>query len=56
MTDSLEALRGYVHFLRERDGVRQAVRLSRTARQGLAQLAGEVKPSFRLPPLSPAVV
>jgi len=31
MTEPLEALRGYVHFLHEREGVRQ-VRLSRTAR------------------------
>ena len=39
MTESLEALRGYVHFLHEHDGVRQ-VRLTRTAQQGLAKLAG----------------
>ena len=31
MTESLEALRGYVHFLHEHEGVRQ-VRLTRTAR------------------------
>jgi DNA polymerase len=42
MTESLEALRGYVHLLRERDGVRQ-VKLSKTAREGLAKLAGEAK-------------
>jgi DNA polymerase len=42
MSDSLDALRGYVQMLRERDGVRQ-VRLSRDARQGLAKLAGEAK-------------
>jgi len=39
MTEPLEALRGYVHFLHEREGVRQ-VRLSRTAREGLAKLVG----------------
>jgi DNA polymerase len=38
MTESLEALRGYVHFLHEREGVRQ-VRLTRTAQQGLAKVA-----------------
>jgi len=37
MTGSLQALRGYVHFLHEREGVRQ-VRLTRTAQQGLARL------------------
>ena len=42
MTESLEALRGYVHFLHEREGVRQ-VRLTRAARQGLARLAAKVK-------------
>jgi uracil-DNA glycosylase family 4 len=39
MSDALEALRGYVHFLHEREGVRQ-VKLSLAARQGLAKLAG----------------
>src|ERR1700691_1672229 len=38
MTQSLEALRSYVHFLHEHEGVRQ-VRLSRTAQQGLAKAA-----------------
>jgi uracil-DNA glycosylase len=38
MPDSLEALRGYVHFLHEHEGVRE-VKLSRTARQGLAKVA-----------------
>jgi uracil-DNA glycosylase len=38
MTESLEALRGYVHFLHEREGIRQ-VRLTRTAQQGLAKVA-----------------
>ena len=37
MTEPLEALRGYVHFLREHEGIRQ-VRLNRTAQQGLAKL------------------
>jgi len=39
MTEPLEALRGYVHFLREHEGVRQ-VKLTRAARQGLAKVAG----------------
>jgi uracil-DNA glycosylase family 4 len=38
MTEPLEALRGYVHFLHEREGLRQ-VKLSRAAREGLAKLA-----------------
>ena len=38
MTETLEALRGYVHFLHEREGIRQ-VRLTRAAQQGLAKLA-----------------
>ncbi len=42
MSESLEALRGYVHHLRERDGVRQ-VRLSKTGREGLAKLVAESK-------------
>ena len=42
MTESLEALRGYVHFLHEREGVRQ-VRLTRSAQQGLARLVAKVK-------------
>ncbi len=37
MTEPLEALRGYVHFLREHEGVRE-VNLTRTAREGLAKL------------------
>jgi uracil-DNA glycosylase family 4 len=37
MAEPLEALRGYVHFLHEREGVRQ-VKLSRAARAGLAKL------------------
>jgi len=42
MSEPLEALRKYVHFLREHDGVRQ-VRLTRTAQQGLARLAAAIK-------------
>jgi uracil-DNA glycosylase family 4 len=42
MTEPLEALRGYVHFLHEREGVRQ-VRLTRTAQQGLAKIAATRK-------------
>ena len=42
MTEPLEALRGYVHFLHEHEGVRQ-VRLTRTAQQGLARLVAKVK-------------
>jgi uracil-DNA glycosylase family 4 len=42
MKESLDALRDYVHFLREREGVRQ-VRLTRTAQAGLARLAAAVK-------------
>ncbi len=42
MTESVEALRNYVHFLHEHDGVRQ-VRLTRTAQQGLQRLAAAVK-------------
>jgi DNA polymerase len=38
MTEPLEALRGYVHFLREHEGVRQ-VKLTRTAREGLKKIA-----------------
>ena len=37
MAENLEALRGYVHFLREREGVRQ-IKLTRAAREGLAKL------------------
>ena len=46
MTHPSEALRGYVQFLHDHDGVRQ-VKLSRAARQGLARLAAQVqtKPS-----------
>jgi DNA polymerase len=38
MTDPREALRGYVHFLHEHEGVRQ-VRLTRTAQQGVARVS-----------------
>ena len=44
MTEPLEALRGYVQFLHEHEGIRQ-VRLTRTAREGLAKLvAGSRRP------------
>ena len=49
MTESLEALRGYVHFLHEREGVRE-VSLSRAAQQGLAKLAGSASAGSRRPP------
>jgi len=39
MTEALKALRGYVHFLYEREGVRE-VKLTRAAQEGLAKLAG----------------
>jgi len=42
MTESLEALRGYVHFLHEREGVRQ-VRLSHSAREGLTRLTAKTQ-------------
>jgi uracil-DNA glycosylase len=44
MTQSLEALRSYVHFLHEREGVRE-IRLTRTAQQGLARLVAKAKES-----------
>ena len=44
MTEPLEALRGYVHFLHEHEGIRQ-VRLTRTAQEALAKLvAGSRRP------------
>jgi DNA polymerase len=48
MSEPREALRGYVHFLREREGVRQ-VRLTRTAQQGLAKVAAVSEGSRRAP-------
>ena len=42
MTESLEALQKYVHFLRDHEGVRQ-VRLTRDARKGLERLAAAIK-------------
>jgi DNA polymerase len=42
MKESLDALRGYVRFLHEREGVRQ-LRLTRSAQAGLARLATAVK-------------
>ncbi len=44
MSEPLEALRGYVHFLHEHEGIRD-VRLSRTAREGLAKLVETRVPS-----------
>jgi DNA polymerase len=49
MTGPLEALRGYVHFLHEREGVRH-VRLNRAAQEGLSRLAAKVKPQPEPPP------
>jgi uracil-DNA glycosylase family 4 len=43
MNEPLEAVRQYVHFLQEREGVRE-IRLSKIAQQGLARLAGARKP------------
>jgi uracil-DNA glycosylase family 4 len=42
MTGSMDALRRYVHFLHECEGVRE-IRLTRTAQQGLARLVAKVK-------------
>jgi DNA polymerase len=39
MTEPLDALRGYVHYLHEREGVRE-VKLSKAAREGLEKLKG----------------
>jgi uracil-DNA glycosylase family 4 len=44
MAEPLEALRGYVHFLHEREGVRQ-IKLSRVAREGLAKLTRPPAPT-----------
>ena len=55
MTESLDAFRVYVHFLHEREGVRQ-VRLTRTARQGLARLvAGSLPPVGTRDPSLPQI-
>jgi DNA polymerase len=51
MKESLDALRGYVHFLHEHEGVRQA-RLSKTAREGLARLAAAVQATPEPPPVA----
>ena len=48
MTEPREALRGYVHFLHEHEGVRQ-VKLTRTAREGLAKVAAVSEGSRRAP-------
>ena len=50
-----EALRSYVHFLHQREGVRQ-VRLTRVARDGLAKLVADVSGSRRTPGGSPPSV
>ncbi len=39
MPDATETLRHYVHFMREREGVRQ-IKLTRAAREGLAKVVG----------------
>jgi DNA polymerase len=44
MSDALDTLRGYVHFLREREGIRQ-VKLTRTAREGLAAVVARAGPA-----------
>jgi uracil-DNA glycosylase family 4 len=49
MTDALETLRGYVHFLHEREGVRH-VRLTLAAREGLAKLVGSASAGNRRTP------
>jgi DNA polymerase len=42
MSEALEALRGYLHFMREGEGVRQ-IKLTRAAREGLAKLVAQGK-------------
>jgi DNA polymerase len=49
MTEPIDALRTYVHFLQEREGLRD-VRLTRTARVGLAKLTAQAQ---NPPPTSP---
>ncbi len=44
MTESLDALRAYVHLLHDREGVRE-IRLTRTAREGLTRLVATTKAS-----------
>jgi DNA polymerase len=44
MSDALETLRGYVHFLHAREGVRQ-IKLTRAAREGLAKIIGAASSS-----------
>jgi uracil-DNA glycosylase family 4 len=51
MNDPRDAIRHYVHFLQEREGVRE-VRLTKTAREGLARLAATT-PSAPPPPPPP---
>ncbi len=48
MSEPLEALRSYVHFLHENEGVRQ-ISLTRAAREGLARLASSSGPAKSVP-------
>jgi len=57
VTESLESLKKYVHFLHEHEGVRQ-VKLTRTAQQGLAKISakggiGGHRPPLQLPTAGP---
>ncbi len=53
MSEPLDAVRQYVQFLREREGVRK-IRLSKTARQGLKVLAGSGRATVPSPALPEA--
>lgn len=53
MARPLEALRDYVHFLHEREGVRH-VRLSRAAQEGLSRLTAKTRPQPESPPAAAA--
>jgi len=53
MSDTLEALRSYVHDLREREGVRQ-IKLTRAARAGLAKLVASHEDGSRRTPAGAA--
>src|ERR1700734_3195335 len=50
MSDPREAVRHYVQFLREREGVRE-IRLTKAAREGLRRLTAETQAA---PPTAPA--
>ena len=54
MSEPLEALREYVHCLHEREGVRH-IRLNRSAQEGLARLAANIKPQTEPLPVAAAV-